>query len=104
MFCPLFGIVLVDYFLIRRGSIVLDDLYRKDGSYRFWKGVNPLAILAWAVGFVVYLGFSPMLMEKVMRFKFTFPWPIGSSLPSMILAGLVYWLVKRKRGFETHIS
>jgi len=46
------------------------------------------------------------LMEKVMKFKFTFPWPIGSSLPSMILAGLVYsglvyWLVKRKRGFET---
>jgi putative hydroxymethylpyrimidine transporter CytX len=104
MFCPLFGIVLVDYFLIRKGSIALDDLYRKDGSYRFWKGVNPQAILAWAVGFVVYLGFSPMLMEKVMRFKLAFPWPIGSSLPSMILAGLVYWLVRRKRGFETQNS
>ena len=104
MFCPLFGIVLVDYFLIRRGSIALDDLYRKDGSYQFWKGINPLAILAWAIGFVIYLGFSPMLMEKVMRFKFAFPWPIGSSLPSMILAGLFYWLAKRRKGSKTQIS
>jgi NCS1 family nucleobase:cation symporter-1 len=100
MFCPLFGIVLVDYFIIRRSSVAVDDLYRTDGKYRFWKGINPLAILAWAIGLVIYLGFSPMLMEKVMKFKFTFPWPIGSSLPSMILAGLVYWFVKRKRGFE----
>jgi putative hydroxymethylpyrimidine transporter CytX len=96
MFCPLFGIVLVDYFLKRRGSIALDDLYRKDGKYRFWKGINPLAILAWAIGFVIYLGFSPMLIEKVLGIKWAFPWPIGSSLPSMILAGLVYWFVKRK--------
>jgi putative hydroxymethylpyrimidine transporter CytX len=96
MFCPLFGIVLVDYFLLRKGSIDMEDLYRRDGKYRFWKGVNPLAILAWAIGFAVYLGFSPMLMEKVLGIKAAFPWPIGSSLPSMILAGLIYWLLRRR--------
>ncbi len=95
MFCPLFGIVLVDYFLLRKGAIDLEDLYKKEGKYWFSKGINPIAIIAWAIGFAVYLGFSPMLMEKVLQIKAAFPWPLGSSLPSMILAGLIYWLLKK---------
>ncbi|MGQ9647836.1 MAG: putative hydroxymethylpyrimidine transporter CytX [Thermodesulfobacteriota bacterium] len=94
MFCPLFGVVLVDYFLVRRGSVDVNDLYEKDGKYWFWNGINPRAILAWAIGFAIYLGFSPMLMQKVLGIKAAFPWPMGSSLPSMILAGLIYWLLK----------
>jgi putative hydroxymethylpyrimidine transporter CytX len=98
MFCPLFGIVLVDYFLLRKGAIDLEDLYKREGKYWFSKGINPFAIIAWAIGFAVYLGFSPMLMEKVLQIKAAFPWPIGSSLPSMILAGLIYWFLKGRRG------
>jgi putative hydroxymethylpyrimidine transporter CytX len=97
MFCPLFGIVLTDYFLLRKGSIEVGDLYKRERAYWFWRGMNPLAILAWAVGFGVYLGFSPMLMEKVLGIKAAFPWPLGSSLPSMILSGLVYFFGSRKR-------
>ena len=96
MFCPLFGIVLVDYFLLRRGEIDLEDLYKKEGKYWFAKGINPIAIIAWAIGFAVYLGFSPMLMEKVLQTKAAFPWPLGSSLPSMILAGLIYGLLRKR--------
>jgi nucleobase:cation symporter-1, NCS1 family len=95
MFCPLFGIVLVDYFFFRRGDIDLEDLYKGEGKYRFWKGINPPAIIAWAIGFGIYLGFSPLLMEKVLQIKAAFPWPLGSSLPSMILAGLIYWFFIR---------
>jgi purine-cytosine permease-like protein len=94
MFCPLFGIVLVDYFLIRKGLLEVEDLYKKNGKYWFWKGINPFAAIAWAIGFAIYLGFSPLLMEKVLGMKVAFPWPMGSSLPSMILAGLIYWLVR----------
>ena len=95
MFCPLFGIVLADYFLLRKGVIDLADLYKREGKYWFSKGINPFAIIAWVIGFVVYLGFSPMLMEKVLQIHAAFPWPIGSSLPSMILAGLIYWFVRK---------
>lgn len=97
MFCPLFGIVLADYFLLKKGLIEVEDLYREEGRYWFWKGVNPIAILAWAIGFAIYLGFSPMLMEKVLGIKAAFPWPIGSSLPSMVLAGLTYWFLAGSR-------
>jgi putative hydroxymethylpyrimidine transporter CytX len=106
MFCPLFGIVLIDYFFIRRRDIDLKDLYKREGKYWFWKGINPLAILAWAIGFAIYLGFSPMLMEKVLQIKTAFPWPIGSSLPSMIVAGLVYWVLglrRKNKGFLSHL-
>jgi NCS1 family nucleobase:cation symporter-1 len=85
----------VDYFFLRRRVIDLEDLYKRGGKYWFWKGVNPYAIIAWSIGFAVYLGFSPMLMEKVLQIKVSFPWPLGSSLPSMILAGLIYWLLRK---------
>ncbi|MBM4347041.1 MAG: hypothetical protein FJ107_02800, partial [Deltaproteobacteria bacterium] len=91
MFCPLFGIVLVDYFFLRGKVIHIEDLYRREGKYWYWKGLNPRAILAWAIGFGIYLGFSAMLMEKVLQVKVAFPWPLGSSLPSLIVAGLFYW-------------
>jgi NCS1 family nucleobase:cation symporter-1 len=96
MFCPLFGIVLVDYFLLRKGVIDLEDLYRREGRYWFSKGMNPLAMIAWVIGFAIYLGFSPMLMEKVLQIKAAFPWPLGSSLPSMTLAGLMYWFLRKQ--------
>ena len=90
MFCPLFGIVLSDYFILRKSSLDVEELYKKEEKYWFWKGINAHAILAWAIGFAIYLGFSPMLMEKVLGMKVAFPWPVGSSLPSMILAGLIF--------------
>jgi NCS1 family nucleobase:cation symporter-1 len=97
MFCPLFGVVLVDYFLLRKGSIHIEDLYKRGGQYWFKSGINPNAIISWTIGFVIYLGFSPMLMEKVLQIKIAFPWAIGSSLPSMLLAGLIYWSLNQRR-------
>ena len=96
MFCPLFGIVLADYFFLRNGRLDTEQLYSQAGPYWFWKGVNPLAFFSWAIGFAIYLGFSPMLMEKVLAIKTAFPWAVGSSLPSMILAGLTYGVLRTK--------
>jgi hypothetical protein len=59
--------------------------------------MNPGALIAWGFGFAIYLGLSPMLMEKVLGIKAAFPWPIGSSLPSMILAALIYLLLMLKK-------
>ena len=86
MFCPLFGVVLADYFLLRRGALRTEDLYTEGGPYWFTHGVNLVALLAWIVGFMIYMGFSAMLMEKVLGVKTALPWPLGSSLPSMIVA------------------
>lgn len=47
---PLFGIIMVDYYLIRRGVIDVAALYREDGQYRFANGWNPAALVAFIVG------------------------------------------------------
>jgi len=43
---PLFGIMMVDYYFVRRGRVVIDDLFRTDptGAYYYRRGVNPRAL------------------------------------------------------------
>ncbi len=45
---PLFGILIADYYLIRKQKIVVDDLFTLDpeGSYYYTKGYNPAAVKA----------------------------------------------------------
>ncbi len=52
-FCPLFGVVLADYFILKRGSYAAEDLYRR-GRYWYAGGVNGRALAAWAAGFGLY--------------------------------------------------
>lgn len=47
---PVFGIMMVDYYLVRRGAIDVADLYREHGRYRFTGGWNPAALVAFVVG------------------------------------------------------
>ncbi|MBN2284721.1 MAG: putative hydroxymethylpyrimidine transporter CytX [Deltaproteobacteria bacterium] len=88
MFVPLFGVVLVDYFVIRKRKLVLDDLYRTGGAYWYYRGVNITAMCAWAAGFATF--------EVIAWMK----WSVGGSLPSMAVAGLFYYLATRMLGGE----
>jgi purine-cytosine permease-like protein len=79
-FCPLFGVVLADYFLLKRGHYVAEDLYRR-GRYWYTGGVNVRGMAAWAVGFGIYhwcarTGFAG-----------------GASIPAMVLAAALYLLI-----------
>ncbi|NEE03731.1 NCS1 family transporter [Phytoactinopolyspora halotolerans] len=42
------GIMLADYYVVRRRRLNVPDLYRADGQFRFAGGVNPAGIIAWA--------------------------------------------------------
>lgn len=44
------GILIADYFLIRRTHLDLPGLYKKDGPYWYTAGFNPLAIIALVLG------------------------------------------------------
>jgi putative hydroxymethylpyrimidine transporter CytX len=84
MFIPLFGVVLTDYFILRGRRLELDAIYLDGGAYWYRKGYNPAALAAWAVGFAVY---EAMALLKP---------AVGGSLPSMLAAGLLYWILSRK--------
>ncbi|MFD7450554.1 NCS1 family nucleobase:cation symporter-1 [Kitasatospora sp. NPDC059827] len=49
---PIFGVVIVDYYLIRRARVDVPALYREDGEFRFQGGWNVRAFAAAAVGAV----------------------------------------------------
>jgi nucleobase:cation symporter-1, NCS1 family len=52
---PLYGVLICDYYLIKKQRVVVADLYtlRPDGTYHYTKGYNPYAIIATAVGAVL---------------------------------------------------
>ncbi len=47
---PIAGIMIADYFLIRRGVLRVDDLYRRGGAYEYVRGVNWIAVAAFVLG------------------------------------------------------
>jgi nucleobase:cation symporter-1, NCS1 family len=59
VFAPIGGVLIADYLLVKRGRIDLVALFERDGPYWYWKGVNPVAILWTALGFLAYLFIIP---------------------------------------------
>ena len=47
---PIAGVMIADYFVVRRGDLKVDDLYRRGGAYEYRGGINWVAIAAFALG------------------------------------------------------
>lgn len=72
-FCPLFGVVLADYFIVRRGQ------WPADPGPRF----RPAGLACWVAGIALYHGVATL-------------WPgFGASLPALAGSALLYLIVKR---------
>jgi len=82
MFCPLFGVVLADFFVLRDRSYLPDQIFTR-GIYWYRGGVNLWAFVAWAAGFAVYQAAARLA------------WPVGASLPSFVMAGAAYLILMR---------
>jgi NCS1 family nucleobase:cation symporter-1 len=44
------GILIVDYYIIRKRRVNVEELFRNHGQYRYWKGINPAGMIAWIIG------------------------------------------------------
>lgn len=90
-FAPLCGIMIIDYFLLRRGKISIRGIYLtgSNSPYHYWFGINPAAVIAMAVGVFTYLY---LLNPITYAAKNPFPM-VGASLPAALLAALTYALV-----------
>lgn len=44
------GIMVCDYYIIRKRRLNVPDLYRPNGQFRFAGGINPAGLIAWVVG------------------------------------------------------
>lgn len=52
------GIMICDYYVIRHRRLNVQDLYKKDGQYRYHSGINWCGIIAWILGTVAANLFS----------------------------------------------
>ena len=80
-FCPMFGVVLVDFFYHRKRRIFVHELDDKQGRYWYKGGIHLTAITAWCVGVALY------------QVSFRLGWSIGATLPSMIVSGGIYFFL-----------
>ncbi len=93
---PIGGILIADYFVVRRTQLNVADLYRTDGEYAYRGGFNPAAILALVVGVVPNIpGFLGTInaVEGVSAFwmnLYSYAWFTGFGL------AFVAYLVLRK--------
>jgi len=88
IFVPLFGVVLTDYYVVRKQKYTEQLLYAKQNRL----GIAAPALIAWALGALLnYLlsPLSPLYMPQLPA--------IGATIPSLAAASLIYLAVVRLR-------
>ncbi|PKW16473.1 NCS1 family nucleobase:cation symporter-1 [Saccharopolyspora spinosa] len=95
---PLLAVLLVDYYLVRRKHISIDDLYRSDvrGRYFYWRGFNPRALASFipAAAVSACLALIPYFQPFA-----PFAWLVG-----VFLAALLHWAGYQVRSSKTEPS
>jgi len=79
---PIFGIMMVDFFRIKRSEIALEDLYIDGPESRYWYdgGVNRRAIAAFFTGAIVSV---PVALLSPLHKAAAFAWFIGAALAAV---------------------
>ncbi len=93
------GVMLADYYLVRRRRLSLDDLYREDGAYSFGgRGYNPVALLALAAGilpcvpgFIAQASNGRVDVPAFFDGLYAYGW-----FASLFIAGAVYVVLSRR--------
>lgn len=87
---PLFGIMIVDYYLIKRGRINVPELFdaAPDSAYHYRRGVNPRAIGVFAPSAVLT---AVVALVPVFAPAAPYSWFIGTAV-----SGLAYYLVGKR--------
>ena len=86
---PVLGILLCDYFIIRKKNLNLADLFKKEGEYSFNNGINNAAIIALAIGVLsALIGYwIPSL-----SFFYNLSWFTG-----FLISFLIYYVLMKKK-------
>lgn len=94
---PIAGILIVDYWIVRRAELAVDDLYVRDGAYGYRGGWNPAAVMALVLGVLPNLpGFlaaaAPHLFGGVGAFwtgLYTYAWFVGLAIAATVYGGMM---------------
>ena len=84
---PLFGIIMIDYYVLRKQRVLVQDLFREQGYYTYTRGWNPKAVISFLVSAVPAVVFA---LVPVFAALSAFSWFIGASL-----AAAVHYFISR---------
>ena len=97
---PVGGIMIADYYFIRRKNLVAADLYRHNGVYGYTNGFNPIAIIALILGILPNVpGF--LIQIKVLdattfpewiNHLYNYAWFVGFGV-----SAIIYYLLMKNR-------
>jgi NCS1 family nucleobase:cation symporter-1 len=84
---PIAGVMICDYFVVRKQIILVEDLYQRRGFYEFANGINWRAMAALSAGAgVAFIG----LIVPTLRVLYDYAWFVGFAA-----SFLVYWAMMR---------
>lgn len=92
LFIPLFGVLLTDYFVVKRGKYQTDVIY---GNGNKMIKIGYPAIIAWSIGAILYYllsQLSPIYVSQIPT--------VGSTIPSLIASSLLYLLITKLINFK----
>jgi len=80
---PIAGVMIADYFLVRKASLTVEDLYRRQGAYEYTNGFNLNSLWSLAAGIVIAVigAYVPSL-----AFLYRYAWFVG-----FIVSALIYF-------------
>jgi NCS1 family nucleobase:cation symporter-1 len=86
---PIAGVMICDYFVVRKKILLVEDLYLRQGFYEFSRGINWRAMAALAAGaWLAFIG----LVAPSLRVLYDYAWFVGFGM-----SFVVYWMIMRER-------
>jgi len=83
---PVAGVIIADYFVVRRCKLLVEDLYLRGGIYEYSGGFHPRAIAALAAGIAVAL---IGLVVPSLRWLYDYAWFVGFFTAGVLYAALM---------------
>ncbi|MGO9269231.1 MAG: NCS1 family nucleobase:cation symporter-1 [Terriglobia bacterium] len=83
---PIAGVLIADYFVLRKTNLAVADLYRRDGAYEYSGGVNVRAVAALVAGVAVAL--AGLVIPQV-RFLYNYGWFVGFGVSFVVYLALM---------------
>jgi NCS1 family nucleobase:cation symporter-1 len=84
---PLFGIIMIDYYVLRRQHVLVRDLFRERGYYTYTGGWNQKAVISFLVSAAPAVVFALVPLFGAVS---AFSWFIGA-----IVAAAVHYVISR---------
>jgi cytosine/uracil/thiamine/allantoin permease len=87
---PMFGIMVADYYLVKRQHVIVDDLYSMSpsGSFHYDGGWNPKALISLAIAGALSIGLALTGAYGLMFNVGDWGWLIGAGAGALIYRGL----------------